>query len=397
MRARPATSVAILALASAACFAGYDSRWGEAKRAKQRAAAESAPSAITAAADDGGAASAAGQRTFRVRVHTTDHFLSQTIDAPKQIASLVDDANAVLQPTFKLRLEVDRIQPWSRDADDDLDASLAALRQEDGADGADLVVGMLGALPRQSDSFHEVGMAPILGKHLVVRAASRLGEHDAIDQAFSELSEEDRARLLARKRRHRAEAVFLHELGHTLGAIHENDVRSVMHSAYDSKMAGFGGGAVALMRIALDGTDPKTVARAQLDLLRGATSSDWVARDRDDEIARLTAVVGPPPAAGVAGSAGSATASAPQDPTTPPELHGDDLERYRNALSWIHYSRVAQAYQTAKPLFTAYPDALAVQDLRCQLAALRYLDKDTLKAECASYVRLSNAADARGR
>jgi hypothetical protein len=147
---------------------------------------------------------------------------------------------------------------------------------------------------------------------------------------------------------------------------------------------------VALMRIALDGTDPKAIARARLDLLRGATSSDWVARDRDEEIARLTAFVEPPAAAAAAESAAT---SAPADPTTPPELHGDDVERYRGALSWFHFSRVAQAYQTAKPLFTAYPDVLAVQDLRCQLAALRYLDKETLKAECAPYARLAGAPD----
>jgi hypothetical protein len=49
------------------------------------------------------------------------------------------------------------------------------------------------------------------------------------------------------------------------------------------------------------------------------------------------------------------------------------------------------AYQAARPLFAAYPGSFAVQDLRCQLATLRFLDKDALRAECASSLRLADA------
>jgi hypothetical protein len=53
------------------------------------------------------------------------------------------------------------------------------------------------------------------------------------------------------------------------------------------------------------------------------------------------------------------------------------------------------AYQVAKPLFAAYPNTYAVQDLRCQLATVRWLEKDAMVAECAPSVRLADAgADA---
>jgi hypothetical protein len=54
-------------------------------------------------------------------------------------------------------------------------------------------------------------------------------------------------------------------------------------------------------------------------------------------------------------------------------------------------------YALARPLFDRYPRSVAVQDLRCQLATLRYLAKDTLQRECALYVQLADAGTAGGR
>jgi hypothetical protein len=392
MRAPVRTAtLAVLAFGAAACasacFLGYDSQWGQAKSGQRRVASETAPAAIaSAAAPD----EARGElRTWRVRFRPNAQYLAQTIDAQSQIAHLVEDANGVLSP-IGLRLELERIEPWTTPDDEKPADVLARLQREDPGADVDLVVGMFGALPGHTDSLHEVGMAARLGKHLVVRAAGRLGEHDAVEQAFSALGEDERAGILKLRKRHRALAVFLHEVGHCLGALHEADPKSLMNPAYSPKASGFGGGAVALMRAAIAGPDKAAVARAQLELL-DRPDGPWIAAERDDEIARLRAFT--------AGESKARVPSAPAadpapDDDAPPELPPEARDQFVRARQAFRAGAVGLALQTAQPLFAAYPRVYAVQDLRCQIAAVRWLPREKLKAECAPFERLLPATDA---
>jgi hypothetical protein len=372
------------AIGPCACFIGYDSRWGEAKRAQQRVAAQTEPAAISASSGNAPSPDA-GRRTWRVRLRPTAQYLAQTVNAPKQMADLLEDANGVLEPALALHLDMDRLQPWSRDAEDKLGVALAALRTDDPGDDVELVVGMVGGLSRQTDSFHEVGMADMPGKHLLVRAAARADEHDAIDRSFYELSEDTRAQMIRLRKRHRALAVFLHEVGHCLGAVHERDVDSLMNPAYEPKMSGFGDGALALMRVALDGGDRAAVARGQLALLRGDSFPTWSPAERDEEATRLQAVLDSTPSAA---KTRTADTIAPKV-AAPPELSPGDAERFARAQQALQASSARTAYAQAKPLFEAYPNSLAVQDLRCSLAAIRWLSREELFAECAPFQRLS--------
>jgi hypothetical protein len=375
------------ALGVPACFVGYDSRWGEAKRAQQRVAAQSGPAAI-AAGDDEGRASDAAERTWRVRLRPNPHYLSQTIDAPKQVQDLLDDSNRVLRPTLGLRLVIDRVQPWSRESEDSLASTLEGLRVDDAGEGAELVVGLIGSLPQQTDSFHELGMAAMPGRHLVVRAAARADEHNAIDRSFYELSDDERARLVRSRKRHRALAVFLHEVGHCLGALHERDVRSLMNPAYDPKMSAFGGGAVALMRATLEG-DERTAARARLELLQGAANADWADSEREAEVARLAAFLDSRSDASAPDATSSVSTAISAATQAPPELAPEDAKRFEQARRAFQAGSVRAAYELAKPLFAAYPNGYAVQDLRCQLATLRWLPQQQMLAECAAFNKLS--------
>jgi hypothetical protein len=367
-------------LASAACW--YDSTWGQAKAAQQRYAAQATPSAI-AASDE--SLPGAPKHTFRIRLRPNAHYLSQTVDAARQLEVLVEDADRVTRAALGLHLEVDETEPWSLESDESLESALAALRRDDQGDGVDVVVGLIGALPRPTDSLHEIGYAEFLGKHMVVRAASRLGAHDAVDKALTELGADERDRLVRSRRRHRAEAVFLHELGHILGALHEADASSLMHPAYDEKMSSFGDDAVLLMRLALDEGDHTAVARAQLDYLRNAKTTAWAAGERDIALKYLEAMVAPPPAAPAAAASNEAPITVPFD------LHGPDAERFTRATAMLEAGKVKPAYEIAKPLFTAYPNSVPVQELRCNLAAVRFLDKADMLAECAPSVRLADA------
>jgi hypothetical protein len=376
-------SSALLAigLACAACW--YDSSWGQAKAAQKKYAAQVTPSTITATDDE---RPGTPRRTYRIRFRPDAHYLSQTVEADRQLEALVEDANGVVGPALGLHLEVQKTEAWSLDGDENIEASLAALRRDDAGDDVDVVVGLIGALPRPTDSFHEVGYASILGKHIVLRAASRLGEYDAVDRAFKDLGGDERATLIRDRRRHRAEAVFLHELGHVLGALHEADVTSLMHPVYDEKMASFGPDAVALMRLALDAGDRASVVRAQLEYLRGAKTTAWAPGERDAAIERMQPVVLPPPApTASAASSGEAALEVPFD------LKGADRERFSKAKEMFQAGAVQPAYETAKGLFAAYPNTYAVQELRCQLATVRWLDKNAMLAECAPSVRLADA------
>jgi hypothetical protein len=256
---------------------------------------------------------------------------------------------------------VGRIEGWSLAREPSVLDALAALRADDPASDAELVVGLMGAMPVEPSSIHDVGMATMPGKYIVLRAASRVGEHDAVDRAFDRLSEDDRARVLRERKRHRALAVFLHEVGHCLGALHQADARSLMNRAYDPKMSGFDPGALALMRVVLEGGTPDTVRRRRLARLKGAGSDEWVAQELADEIARLE-----PPAAV---QATPAPAPAPAPP--PIDLPQGDHERFDRASALFRAGAVAAAYEAARPLFLAYPESLPVQGLRCQLATVR--------------------------
>jgi Matrixin len=373
--------VTAVLLWASACFVGYDSRWGEAKRAQSRVASEIEPTGIVGTGGEGEAPDAGG-RSLLVRMHPSGGYLAQTVDARKRVADLLDDSNVVLRTTLGITLELDRIAPWSGDEDQRLGPALQALQIEDEGRDVDVVVGMIGALPRQTDSLHELGMATVLGKHIVVRAASRLGEHDAVDKAFYELNDDERSRILRQRERHRALAVFLHEIGHILGALHETDPRSLMHPSYNTKMNGFASGAIGLMRASLANRgDRVAIARAQLDLLRGPSSGDWVAEERNAQIARLQSMLPSTVEAGASASSGEVHGRLA-------ELRGGDDDRFSRASAAFRGGAIGPAYETAKPLFAAYPNVLAVQDLRCQLATVRWLDREALSAECAPFVRL---------
>ncbi len=379
--------VAVISVALASCF--YDSQWGEAKRAQQRAAARATPTAISTSPTDDGEPRATA-KPIRVRVHATSLYAAQTVDWQRQVRDLVEDANRTLAASVGAKLDVVAMQSWAAPPQTDLGATLAALAENDPATDVDLVVGMIGGVPRQTAQFHELGLAMVLGKHAVVRAAHREGEYDDIEK-LDELSDEARQRLRRDRQRHRALAVFLHEIGHTLGALHERAAGSVMFPSYRPTMAGFSAHGAALMRIALahrGEVDPRPRARDLIVRIE-ASVEEWDARDRDDTLARLrpiaarpdapVAPIAPVPARPEALDAGSDDAIA--------VLSVADRATYARAHASLAKARIEEAWTTARPLFAAYPDVLAVQDMRCQLATLR-ASGASVKAECARMIEL---------
>jgi hypothetical protein len=351
---------------------------------------------------------------FRVRVVASVKHAAQTVEWQRQARDVFEDVNRVLEPALGLHLDVESMRAWNAPADDDLDAALAALASDEPAGESDLVVGLVGGLPRLEASFHQVGRARVLGHHVVLRAAPPIGEHDDIEKNLDELKEEERSRLRRERRRHRASAVFLHELGHTLGAPHERDRATLMNPFYDAKMAGYGAEALELMRISIDrrvtshdegrALDLRELAGALADKLRVAAGP--MTAERQEALAQLDALRAPGAGAGAGGGAAAArpstagaspgTSNAPPTPAAPAapavDLSGvSDADRatYDRAAELLRVGATNTAWDTARPLFAKYPKSYAVQDLRCQLAVLRRLDEKPLAQECAPMKRLS--------
>jgi hypothetical protein len=320
---------------------------------------------------------------YRVRFHATTAYTAQTVDWPRRTRELLDDANENLGASFRARLEVDTMAPWTGGENDkSLSASLAELQALDPGDDVDWVVGLVGGMSQLTTSFHELGMAPLLSKHLVIRATGKLDEHDGVDQAFNELNDEARTRLRRDRRRHRATAVFLHELGHTLGAMHEPNPHSLMFPQYRTDMEMFDEEAAHWIGTSLaHRTDrrvldaPDAFAKEVLPSLR--TASGWVPQERDEMVAHLEQWSQPKaehpgtPAPAAAKEAPAASTPAdvvalPADAATLPET---DRMRLSETLAARSAGDGAKAWTTGLPLFRKYADVYSIQELHCQLAS----------------------------
>ena len=361
----------------------YDSRWGATKRAQTNNATYAMPASLSA-----GDAPAHPPPTKGYRVHAfvTPGYVAENLEHAREIRALVDAANGVLAPSLGVRLELDGLDEWRPTSEADLQALLDGLHGKD--DGADWVIGFVGSTPVATDSFHDVGRADNPGRHLVVRAASRLSDHVAAERAFDELPQEERSRVIRSRKEHRALAVLLHEIGHTLGAVHETDATSVMRSSYDKDMTGFTADGLGLMRLTLghrgEPVTPETnaaYAKQMITLLDGAKAA-WIEAERIEMIERLRALDAPHPP--------SAPPEAPPVIEVP-ELAPVDRGVYARAKELDRAGDVENAWKVASPLFKQYPVLFAVQDLRCQLSTKR-VGWPKAEPECATVVKLTRSA-----
>jgi hypothetical protein len=333
------------------CF--YDSSWGARKAAEAHNAARARPAALASATP---AAADAVATSLKVRVHATPAYVAQTPDWKIHAGTLLEDASATLRSSLGVNLVLVSAETWDAPVHSHLAGDLAALHDEDSGDGADLVLGLVGALSIATSDFDQVGLAILGGKHLVVRAPNVANEYEAVEKAFDELREEDRARLRRERLHHREVAVLLHEIGHALGAAHDDAAGSLMRPAYDAKMAGFDDASIAAMH---EGLSRKA---------RGESDTKTVAK------------VGPSPQPPV---------EAPAKDDAPSDLRAEDRDVWREACAKAKAGDAEGAWRTAKPLFNAYPRAYAVQDLRCKLAMAYLGSYDAVRAECDALLGLA--------
>lgn len=374
----------LLAASLAGCF--YDSSWGHETTAQKHNAEAARPASFTAPTESSGAPANKASRTFYIRVWATPQFASQTLDWKRDFKDTLATANDILTVAADMRLEISSIETWpSPPPQDDMHATLGALQKHDSGKDVEWVVGLVGSFPKFTNSFHDLGVAPMLGHHVVLRAAGDLTEHEAAEAAFTKLSADERLAVLAERKRHRSVATFVHEIGHTLGAVHDDSKDGLMHPVYSKTMRAFGPEVSKALSIGAAHRLDKSPRPAAEELLAfyEKSESPWVPQDRTSMIGQLKAYVGPatPPPA----PAQASTAFA----ETPKELDKKDHAAWARATEAYRKNNHKDAWDEATPLFDAYPKVLAVQDLRCQIAMKIGFDWKRTKVECEKLMQLS--------
>src|SRR5678815_226894 len=153
-------------------------------------------------------------RVAKVRVWADDEYRAQNAQWERGFDQQLAYANRVLM-LLGVRLEAE-YWPWEHRAPgatlvDDLDA----LARRDGGDDAAWVVGLTAPLDQASPVFGQLGLAEVGGWHVVLRGYADAEERKAVEGAPGGEA------LHAAQRLHKTTALLLHQLAHSLGAVHE--------------------------------------------------------------------------------------------------------------------------------------------------------------------------------
>jgi len=299
-------------------------------------------------------------RAAKLRVWADAEYRAQNVRWQHAFEEQLDGANQVLLPMLGIRLEPD-YRAWDRQApggtlEDALDALVAA----DPGDDVVWVVGLTSSLSLVTPTFEELGLAHLAGRHVVVRGHADLEERKAYERAFPSLDLEEREAVLEARRRHKTTTVLLHELAHSLGALHELDPESVMNATYSHLASTISDRDRDLMQIVLEDRlkppaerDTRATAQRLLALLE-VEWPGWPANERAQAVMVLRGHLGAAAPAGIAGIL--------------PPAAGDDVHRAEDQLA---AGRPTDALAILEPLIAVYPAHAALRVLACKAEIAR--------------------------
>ena len=384
-------SLALLAAASSGCFF-YDSSWGQQKRAQKHEAARSTPQQLRS--QSLGRSTRVAERTLRLRMYATPGYAATVLDWQKQFDGLLACANSIFVPDFGASFAAVELKSFRPKASEDsLDGVLSELTAADSGQDVDWVIGLATAEPRFAVSADDLGVAPLLGKHIVMRAMSDPHEYEAIQNGLTELSESERLTLYQVRKHHKLCTVFLHEIAHTLGVPHELLATSLMSPRYNVTAHGFSDEAAEIMRASLGirAATPNVFMDATLATDLNGWLADpnagWEAKSRDALLRELSAYgghVSAGPAGVVQAPVPSSTTPSAASPATPAVegLTLDEQRSYARARAELSAGRAPNARALAAPLLVKHGNLPAIVSLRCDIATAIGGDWDAISTEC---------------
>lgn len=389
---RCSVPLAFLALAATSGISGcffFNSEWGAEERAQRNRAARITPELERAAPP-----TSATVRTLRLRVYATPSYRGRTLQWSQRVHQSMEGPNASLAE-LGIRIVVVDTQDWQPSgSEDELPKLLSELQAHDDADDVDWVLGLVGSVPRLTESFHDLGLAPFLGKHFVIRAANDQ-ERQRIEEAFDELDEAERDRLYEQRAAHKFSALFLHELGHTLGSPHGRKTDRLMYPNYSTDMLGFDPETIAVMRLGLNARLATQAPRDQTFAMNAIvqhlkeTRDTWL--DPEGAIAAaehaLQQLSSPQHAATTATAVQQeATNAAENSDDNVPADAQDDFTRAKVAVS---EGRLDDAWPIITALAANHQDTYAFAELLCDLANRRRLPFREVEKHCASMMNMA--------
>ena len=376
-------------LLSLGCFAGYDSRWGQQKRAQQHAAQRNTPQQLKRA---NASETHAARRVLELRLYASPDYVASMLDWQKQFDALLARVNSVFGPEFGATLEIAEVRTFpTRASGEKLEAAMPRLVELDPASDVDWVVALIPATPRFAVSADDLGIARMPSRHIVMRGMSDPQEYEAIERGFSELSDEERHKLYRVRKEHKLAVTLLHELAHTLSVPHELLPTSLMNARYHVEASSFSEEAADIMRASLASrVSPKSpvldaALASKLEASLRTAGSDWEPNSRES-VLNVTAQLLNSPAVATVASTPPPPQARPANPApVVASVQGLDPEEQRSfatARAELNAGRAAHAREIAAPLFAKYSALPAIVSLRCDSAMAVGGDWESISAEC---------------
>lgn len=296
-------------------------------------------------------------RTAKVRVWADAEYRAQNVRWTRGFGDELDYANQLLEPMLGIRLEAE-YKDWDRHAPNaSLRETAAELALLDPGDDVSWVFGLTSALPLVSSSTDELGVAEVLGTHIVLRGFSDGAERKAFARAFPDLEDEEREEVHDARRRHKQTVLLVHELAHTLGALHETDPAWIMHPAYRPEQASISDRNRELMLIALDDKlrpkelrEPLATAEKLMTAIETADWGGWIASEKEQLVNELRAEI----EAARSGQTASPVPSAA-------------VNQYMRASRLAREGKHQDALYELEPIIAAYPGNAAIRMLACSV------------------------------
>jgi tetratricopeptide (TPR) repeat protein len=256
-------------------------------------------------------------RTLRLRIYVDRDYRRAVLRWQPRARLQIDRVNRVVEPVFNVRFEIESLRQWdSSHVAQPLDGALDELRALDPGNEVDWVLGLVAPLQGVTNSTHKLGVTTLLSRVLVLRAMDDNEEAAALAHDFDKLPVAEREGLYEQRKTHKEVALFLHEWGHSLGALHTSDPTVIMNAYYDAKVAAFSDFEKRLIALALERRlahrdQPHPDAAAVRALMEHAPRDEGSDRERAELVAMLRAYAEPFATAAAKPSSAPAKAAGP--------------------------------------------------------------------------------------